>query len=233
MILPDIPRLYTAPGRVVGLPALRAGAAPAVRQGGPAAAISTGALAVLGVFLHLTGDVPLGVVDPLHGGGGGHDVRLPLPLLRDPSPEAGYTCARAFILAEFAASLEWQIHCVLWPGRSPWAVPSLVLLAMVYSLVYSFAGWYDFRHRRPERGIGRSPGRALFSAVIMAAVAFAVSNLAFTQDGQATFTVFYIRTLVDLAGVLVLSLQQDQLREDWLHRELEAMDNVLHRQYEQ
>ena len=75
--------------------------------------------------------------------------------------------------------------------------------------------------------------RALFSAVIMAAVAFAVSNLAFTQDGQATFTVFYIRTLVDLAGVLVLSLQQDQLREDWLHRELEAMDNVLHRQYEQ
>lgn len=44
---------------------------------------------------------------------------------------------------------------------------------------------------------------------------------------------FYIRTLVDLAGVLVLSIQQEQLMEASLHRELEAMDNVLHRQYEQ
>ena len=31
--------------------------------------------------------------------------------------EAGYVCARAFILAELAASVEWQLHCVLWPQR--------------------------------------------------------------------------------------------------------------------
>ena len=41
------------------------------------------------------------------------------------------------------------------------------------------------------------------------------------------------RTLVDLAGVLLLSVQQEQLREMSLHRELEAMDSVLRRQVEQ
>ena len=27
--------------------------------------------------------------------------------------EAGYVCARAFVLAELAASAEWQLHCFL------------------------------------------------------------------------------------------------------------------------
>ena len=44
---------------------------------------------------------------------------------------------------------------------------------------------------------------------------------------------FYIRTLVDLAGVLILTVQHEQLRESALHSELTAMDDVLRRQYEQ
>ena len=50
---------------------------------------------------------------------------------------------------------------------------------------------------------------------------------------EVTIVVFYIRTLVDFAGVLILSVQHEQLREAALHSELAAMDNVLHRQYEQ
>lgn len=46
-------------------------------------------------------------------------------------------------------------------------------------------------------------------------------------------SVFYIRTLVDFSGVLILAVQHDQLREQALHSELAAMDSVLHRQYEQ
>ena len=44
---------------------------------------------------------------------------------------------------------------------------------------------------------------------------------------------FYIRTLVDLAGVLILTVQHEQLREAALHSELAELDGVLHRQYEQ
>ena len=44
---------------------------------------------------------------------------------------------------------------------------------------------------------------------------------------------YYVRTLVDICGVLILTVQQDQLREAALHKELTALDSVLHRQYEQ
>ena len=73
-------------------------------------------------------------------------------------------------------------------------------------------------------------------AVVMAVTAFAVSNLSFISDNGVTMSVmsiFYIRTLVDIAGVLILSVQHEQLREAALHSELTAMDNVLRRQHEQ
>ena len=73
----------------------------------------------------------------------------------------------------------------------------------------------------------------MLMAVVMAVTVFAVSNLSFVSGDEVTIVVFYIRTLVDFAGVLILSVQHEQLREAALHSELAAMDNVLHRQYEQ
>ena len=110
--------------------------------------------------------------------------------------------------------------------------PALLLLAAVYAAVYGLVHRLEFRRLRQHPALGIT-GRALASAVIMALAAFAVSNFTFAQQGEVTMSVFYIRTLVDLAGVLVLSVQQEQLREARLHRELEAMDSVLRRQYEQ
>ena len=155
-------------------------------------------------------------------------------LCRVSALDAGYCCARAFLLAEFAASIEWQLHCLLWPQRGGGTLPALALLAAVYAAVYGFVYLYEFRRLRgmadpaPDASV-----QSMASAAVMALAAFAVSNLAFTQPGSATIWVFNTRTLVDFAGVLMLSLQQDQLREARLHRELEAMDGVLRRQYEQ
>lgn len=72
-----------------------------------------------------------------------------------------------------------------------------------------------------------------FVAVVMALTAFAVSNLSFANGSEANMNMFYIRTLVDLAGVLILTVQHEQLREAALHSELAELDGVLHRQYEQ
>ena len=47
----------------------------------------------------------------------------------------------------------------------------------------------------------------------MALTAFAVSNLSFANGSEANMNMFYIRTLVDLAGVLILTVQHEQLRE--------------------
>ena len=44
---------------------------------------------------------------------------------------AGNCSARAFIVAEIAASVEWQFHCGIWPQRGAWEPLSLLLLAVV------------------------------------------------------------------------------------------------------
>ena len=146
--------------------------------------------------------------------------------------EAGYHCARAFILAELAASVEWQLHCALWPARGPWEPLSLLLLALVYGTLFGIMCY--LQHRRPQpAGHLQIGGSAALTAVMLALTAFAVSNLGFLPGSEINMSIFSIRTLVDFSGVLILSVQHEQLQENALHSELAAMDEVLHRQYEQ
>lgn len=108
---------------------------------------------------------------------------------------------------------------------------SLLLLAVVYAVVYGFLFCFESRRKIAARLV--ITPTAMLMAVVMAVTVFAVSNLSFVSGDEVTIVVFYIRTLVDFADVLILSVQHEQLRETALHSELAAMDNVLHRQYEQ
>lgn len=229
-MLPDIPRLYTALAEILAV-VLYAQAAPPRLAKPVYWGITAGWGTLLAVFLHLTGNVPVAWWIPCMAAAiawlylylwGTREVNL---------LEAGYGCARAFILAEFAASVEWQLHCVLWPQRGAGELLSLLLLAAVYGAIYGFLYALEHRHTSAAR-IAVTPAAALMAA-LMALTVFAVSNLSFVTNGEATMTVYYIRTLVDFTGVLILSVQHEQLREAALHSELAAMDNVLHRQYEQ
>lgn len=191
--LPDIPRLYTALAECLAVllvtPALMPRFSRAVTGG-----ITLLWAAVLSAFLELTGNVPGGLWIPCMAAAIGFSYLYLWGMWNITLLEAGYHCARAFILAELAASVEWQLHCALWPARSPWEPLSLLLLALT---------------------------------------AFAVSNLGFLPGSEINMSIFSIRTLVDFSGVLILSVQHEQLQENALHSELAAMDEVLHRQYEQ
>ena len=229
-ILPDIPRLYTALAEWLACTIFLL---PLPRRMGRAA---TAVLALFwlgwqGTFLQLTGGIALRWWIPCMVVAVA-SMFLYLYLGAEVTVwKAGYCCARAFLVAELAASLEWQLHCILWPAQSCWHPLSLLLLAAVYGAVFGFAAWQETR--RTRRSEPEVTARVLASAAVMALAAFAVSNLAFTQPDSATIWVFNTRTLVDLAGVLLLSVQQEQLREVHLDKELEAMDTVLRRQYEQ
>ena len=228
--LPNIPRLYTplAECLAVGIYALPLG----IRFGKTATIAASAAWALaLSAFLQATGSVPLAWWIPCMAAAVGIQylylwVTRTISLL-----EAGYVCARAFVLAELAASAEWQLHCFLWPQRSGADGLSLLLLVVVYGGVFGCIWVLEHKHKSPKGHIVIS-GKAALVAVVMAATAFGVSNLNFL-NGEVTMSVFYIRTLVDFCGVLILTIQHDQLRESALHSELEAMDEVLHRQYEQ
>ena len=228
-MLPNIPRLYTALAEVLAV-LLYARRLP--RRFHRQTAVTVVWALVLGIFLHKTGYVPLAWWVPcmlcavllLYGYLWGSRAVNWL--------EALYITARAFLLAEFAASAEWQLHCWLFPHRSGFDPLALALLAAVYGTVYGLMFWLERSRPLPEKHLDIS-NKAALAAFVMAGTVFVVSNLLFLGESPATMNVFCIRTLVDFCGVLILTLQHEQLRENALHQELSAMDNVLHRQYEQ
>lgn len=163
-------------------------------------------------FLQATGSVPLAWWIPCMAAAVGIQylylwVTRTISLL-----EAGYVCARAFVLAELAASAEWQLHCFLWPQRNGADGLSLLLLVVVYGGVFGCIWVLEHKHTSPKGHIVIS-GKAALVVVVMAAMVFAVSNLLFLGDREVDMSVYYIRTLVDICGVLILTVQHEQLRE--------------------
>ena len=229
--VPDIPRLYTALAECLATLLYAQQLTPrySARHSTFNSLIW---MAGLAVFMQLTGSVPLVLWLPCMVAAIG-SMYLFLWRTCETTPlEAGYYCARAFILAELAASAEWQLHCALWPqrtGRDPLAV---LLLVLVYGVLFTAVYWMEKRRSTQPAKLHITP-LGMLMAVIMAITVFAVSNLSFVNNNEATMSIRYIRTLVDLAGVLILTVQHEQLRESALHSELTAMDDVLRRQYEQ
>ncbi|MCP1110925.1 ATP-binding protein [Ohessyouella blattaphilus] len=152
--------------------------------------------------------------------------------------DTGYCCARAFITAEFAASLGWQLYCFFFLGRT---MDNRVVPVMVMGLTYAavFFMIYLLESKRILRNVRLGvSGKELISAVLIAAAAFIISNVYFAVQttvfqGQTGAALFFIRTVVDFSGLTMLYAQQEQRNEIRLRREVEALDQVLNRQYEQ
>lgn len=167
--LPDIPRLYTALAECLAVllftPALAPRFSRAVTGG-----ITLLWAAVLSAFLGLTGDVPGGLWIPCMVTAIGLSYLYLWGVWSITLLEAGYHCARAFILAELAASVEWQLHCALWPARGPWEPLSLLLLALVYGALFGIMCY--LQHRRPQpAGHLQIGGSAALTAVMLALTA--------------------------------------------------------------
>ena len=129
--LPDIPRLYTALAEVLAA-LMYAHRLPPRMDQRVIWGVEAGWAVLLGAFLQATGKVPLAWWIPCMAMAI-LSMLLFLWVTRSITLlEAGYVCARAFILAELAASVEWQLHCVLWPQRGGAEPLSLLLLAAVY-----------------------------------------------------------------------------------------------------
>jgi hypothetical protein len=147
----------------------------------------------------------------------------------------GYYCARAFLLAELAASLEWQLACFFW-NIFPSILIQLLILLLVYALVFVWAHYMEVGITRGvfQLEINR---HELWAAVAIAAAVFAFSNLSFVFSNTPfsagiTADVFYIRTLVDIAGIMILYVYQSRICELLAEKELRNIQAMLKAQYD-
>lgn len=152
--------------------------------------------------------------------------------------ETGYYWAYAFISSEFAASLEWQINYYLIAAgaiRPGWQ--TYIGLILVCAVVFGVLFQINRRINRSRERL-RVNAREMLSALVIVLAAFLISNINFAfRDNIFTQLlgagVLYSRTLVDFGGMVMLFAHSESRREVNLRLELEAMENLLNRQYEQ
>ena len=147
----------------------------------------------------------------------------------------GYYCARAFLLAELAASLEWQLACFFKRKTDSLWIQILILVG-VYLLVFT---WAHYMEVGITRGVFQLEinNRELWAAVLIAILVFAFSNLSFVFSntpfsGELAADIFYIRTLVDIAGIMILYVYQSRICELLAEKELRNIHSMLKAQYD-
>ncbi len=148
-----------------------------------------------------------------------------------------YRWARAFLVAELAASLEWQINYYLYQNAVVSSIgQTYICMAFIYALIFLAIIYY--RKREQTRFAGRVSLREALSAAGITIGAFVISNIQFALSGSFALIsmnegVLSARTMVDLGGVVMLYANSEQRRQMYLRYEVDAMANLLQRQYEQ
>lgn len=149
-----------------------------------------------------------------------------------------FICAKAFLLAEFVASLEWQLHVFLFGKESQrYHASQLFFMLGIYFILFIFMYALEKR-RRTEEYAENITKKECFSAITIAVISFALSNLSFVFS-NTPFTstiqadIFNIRTLVDLCGIAIMFVLQSQIQELLSEKELTAIHSALKSQYEQ
>lgn len=151
--------------------------------------------------------------------------------------DAAYFGMIAFVVAEFMASVEWQIVCFFWNGRLPSVWIEALLLAGIYGASALILFRFIHVHLPKDAKMDISK-KEYFSGLLIAVAVFAVSNMSYLTidtpfSGRYSFEVGNIRTLVDLGGIAILYAHLIQCCELRVRKELEAVQSVLQNQYVQ
>ena len=235
-LFPNIPRLFTALAEWLAC-MLFLFSSPRRLSGLRLALAAGGALVLQCAFLVVTGPLPVPFWIPAMAAAAGL-MFLFIWMCSDLSPvSAGYCTVRAFLLAEFAASLEWQLYFYTAYRLDRYSdALSLAFMAATYLAVFALA-WYLERRMFSPAPLAVTPAE-LGSVALIALSAFFVSNLSFvysnTPFSSSFITEIYnIRTLVDLAGLVILCAYHLQRQQLHTRRELDAIQNILQTQYAQ
>ncbi len=141
---------------------------------------------------------------------------------------------KAFIVGELCVSLCWQITYYVYDlldgkGRQ-------VLMVCLYALLYLFVMLIE-RYRQIDMEEMHLTKREIFIPAFLALTVYTVSNLSYVSrdsifSGSMAKDIFNIRTLVDLAGVILIYTFQLQLKEVQTRFEKDTLQNIMNMQYQ-
>lgn len=151
---------------------------------------------------------------------------------------AGYFVVIAFTMAELAASLEWQISYFLQVNIGQWEnIISILTLALIYTMIFVISIGLEKRYwgRHFKMDISKND---LMIIILIGVTIFSISNISFINidtpfSGQYPSEILYIRTLVDLAGVILLYSLREHKLAVFSHKEAYTMQSLFDKQYEQ
>ena len=150
---------------------------------------------------------------------------------------AGYCCARAFVLAEFVASLQWQIVSIVQARRTQSLWVEILITIVVFGGYFAIDIYLEKDFLKQDY-LQQMTVKEVAAAAIMAVTIFAFSNLSFLNE-NAPFAskeradIFSMRTLVDFGGIAILHAYQSRISEYVAEKELSAMNVILKSQYDQ
>ncbi len=142
----------------------------------------------------------------------------------------------AFILAEFAASLEWQTYNYLERLEFGNIYTNIGCLIFIYLLVF-ISGYKLEKRIITKEYLGYMTRKEVMVTAGVSVITFAFSNLSFFNSGTlfsggVYFDIFIIRTLVDGLGLAVLFGLDSQFREFHVREELQEIQKLYLSQYE-
>ena len=154
---------------------------------------------------------------------------------------AFYGSARAFMRAEMLAALEWQIYYYYFERNGKGnRVFSIVFCLVIFAAGFALIYYLESRQLPVNLSIAQLAVsyKQIFVVWATALFIFAISNLSYIEvkspfTGSGFKEIFNIRTLIDLAGLLMLEAFHMQKADADRIQEMSAVQNILRTQYAQ
>lgn len=231
----DIPRIYTALAEWLGC-MIFCILMPRRISGRKFVLAAAAILAVQCGWMTLTEDVPTMLWIPCMLAAMGIMFILLLVVLEASFQMKLYCTLKAFLVAEFMASFEWQLEYYFYGRERTAAWQSIIFIIGVYGLVI-FIVYILEKRLHGEDFYVEITRRELGSAIMITLGTFMFSNFSFVYkdtpfSGTFTEDIFNIRTLVDIGGLAILYAYQSLIYEMNREKELSSIHAMLSAQYD-
>ena len=149
-------------------------------------------------------------------------------------------CVEAFIVAEFVAAIEWQAYVMMVEALGLPDVPVSHWCAFIIMYAAFFTAYYFIEKSVTKKRKSESITiKDMISVITIAVLVFVISNLSFLIDKEQLeepdimLWVFYVRSLVNLTGVILLFTHRVTRYSLQADKEVLALNSILQSQYKQ